>query len=139
MALLCGCSGGEPADETAPVSGESADAAPEPEAPADFASLTGNASAGQAIFRRCMSCHSVEAGENRVGPTLYGVVGRAIGSVDGFRYSDANQSIGGDWTGEQLFTYLENPRAFMSGTTMAFAGIATPPDRAALIAFLGEQ
>jgi len=135
---LAACSGGEPASE-APETGDPRASAEAPEATADLASLTGNASAGEAVFRRCMACHSVAPGQNRVGPSLHRVVGSDIGSVGGFGYSSANQAADGDWTPGALFAYLESPREFMPGTTMAFAGIPDAQDRANLIAYLETQ
>ncbi len=79
-----------------------------------------------------------DKGVNRVGPSLHGVVGRKSGTVPGFRYSKANQSANVVWTEETLYTYLENPRRFMPGTTMAFAGLRQPQQRADVIAYLRQ-
>ena len=104
---------------------------------ATLAQFSGDPVAGQRAFLQCQSCHSVEPGANRLGPTLHGVVGRHSGSVAGFNYSQANRSAGIVWTPEKLFQYLENPRRVVPGTTMAFAGIGDPQRRADLIAYLG--
>ncbi len=97
---------------------------------------SGSAAAGKAVFRQCAACHSVEPGENRVGPSLHAVVGREIGGISGFRHSSATEAMAGGWTRENLDPYLESPRIFMPGTTMAFAGLSNAQDRADLIAYL---
>lgn len=103
-----------------------------------FSSLRGNPAAGERVFAQCRACHVTDKGVNRVGPSLHGIVGRKSGSVPGFRYSKANQSANIVWTEENLFKYLENPRQFIPGTTMAFAGIRNPQQRADLIAYLRQ-
>ncbi len=94
--------------------------------------------AGEAAFKRlCSACHIVTAeGRRGVGPTLFGVVGRQSGKVEGFRYSAANQKINLVWTPEVLDKYLTNPREVVPGTTMAFAGIRNDTERANVIAYL---
>ncbi|GAB5348283.1 c-type cytochrome [Alteriqipengyuania sp. 357] len=110
-----------------------------PAADVDFASLTGDAAAGEKVFANCMSCHSVEEGVNKVGPSLHNVVGREAGSVEGFNYSDANKSSGITWTPEELFVYLADPQGTVPGTKMIFPGIKDPQQRADLIAYLQTQ
>lgn len=110
--------------------------APEPPADVAFADLTGDAAAGETVFAQCRTCHLVEEGKNGVGPSLYGIVGRASGSIEGFKYSDANANSGLTWTPEVMFEYLEAPREFMPGTRMAFPGLKNPQDRADVIAYL---
>jgi cytochrome c len=157
LALLAGC--GSQKTETAPAAETTAEApaavpAPEAAAPAapadaaaapaatpavateDFAAFTGDAKAGKVVFIQCQACHSIKEGENRVGPSLYGKIGKTAGQVPGFKYSDANKNSGIVWTEEKLFEYLKNPRAVIPGTTMAFAGIPDPQKRADVIAFL---
>ncbi|MCR9129813.1 MAG: cytochrome c family protein [Alphaproteobacteria bacterium] len=101
-----------------------------------IAGLTGDPEAGRRVFARCRSCHVLEEGVNRVGPSLYGIFGRETGSVEGFRYSDANASAGITWTGETMFEYLENPREYIPGTIMAFPGLRSEQDRADVIAYI---
>lgn len=142
---LAACGGKQPEPE-APATEEvtdeaAADAAPEaaaeePAADVAFADLTGDAAAGEVVFAQCRTCHLIEEGKNGVGPSLYGVVGRTAGSIEGFRYSDANANSGVTWTPEVLFEYLEAPREFMPGTRMAFPGLKNPQDRADVIAYL---
>ncbi|MCA3246302.1 MAG: c-type cytochrome [Azospirillum sp.] len=97
-----------------------------------------DAAAGEAAARRlCAACHIFTAeGRRGVGPTLFGLVGRKSGAVEGFRYSTANQNANVVWTPEVLDKYLINPREFMPGTTMAFAGIRNEVERANVIAYL---
>ena len=139
LALLGACSGGADKSDEAPApTGETAttttDAAPA--ATATYASLTGVEANGEKLFRQCMTCHSIKAGENRVGPSLHGIVGRPSGQVAGFNYSTANKSLGKVWDEQTIFTYLESPQKFVPGTKMAFAGLKAPQDRADLIAYL---
>ncbi len=100
--------------------------------------------AGEAAFRRCASCHTIEAGgANRVGPNLHDVLGRAVASHEGFSYSAAmtEYSEGGSktWEFENLSAFLVNPRSYVPGTTMAFAGIRDPQEEANLIAYINAQ
>lgn len=96
-----------------------------------------DASAGERIFRRCVSCHNAEpGGANLQGPNLWNVVGRAVASYDGFNYSGAMTDHGGNWTYEELDGFLANPRSYISGTAMAFAGIRGDEDRADLLAYM---
>lgn len=97
-----------------------------------------DAAAGETAFRRlCAACHIATAeGRRGVGPTVFGVVGRKAGSVEGFRYSAAKRDATLVWTPETLDPYLTNPREFMPGTTMAFAGLRNAEERANVIAYL---
>jgi cytochrome c len=90
---------------------------------------------GETIFKKCAACHKLD-GANAVGPHLDGVVGRPVASVEGFSYSDGMQAHGGDWTPEQIFHFLANPKQDVPGTKMAFAGLPKPEDRANVIAYL---
>lgn len=99
----------------------------------------GDAVKGAVVFNQCKVCHVVEPAKNRVGPTLYGVVGRKSGTVPGYTYSVANKNSGLIWTQAQLYTYLEAPQKVIKGTKMAFAGLKKPQDRADVIAFLATK
>ena len=95
---------------------------------------------GETLFKKnCAICHTLEAGKNKIGPSLAGVVGRKAGSVSGFTYSAANKNSGDIWDAQTLDTYLADPRKFMPGTKMVFAGLKNPEDRKALIEYLKEQ
>lgn len=107
-----------------------------PVAAVTYASLTGDAAHGEKVFVVCKTCHVAEKGINRVGPSLWGVVGRTAGSIDGFKYSPANKNSGIVWTEEELFKYLEAPQKVVPGTYMAYAGLKPPQDRADVIAYL---
>lgn len=94
---------------------------------------------GEKIFKKCAACHKLEPGENATGPSLYGVVGRAVASVDGFGYSDAMAAHGGEWTPEHLSEFLTKPSAVVEGTSMSFAGLDKVLDRVNLIAYLNDH
>ena len=84
-----------------------------------------------------MTCHSFDkGGPNRIGPNLWGVVGRPVASQKGFVYSAAFLKKGGTWTEANIDTYLESPMKVVPGTKMAFGGVKNPKDRANLIAWL---
>jgi cytochrome c len=105
----------------------------------DVAALVAEADAdkGKATFKKCAACHSVtKGGPNKVGPALYGVVGRAKASHGGYTYSTALQEKGGNWTEDDLFHFLSKPRKFVPGTKMGFAGLKKPKDAANMIAYL---
>ena len=92
---------------------------------------------GQAAAKKCASCHSFEkGGPNKVGPHLWGVVERQKAHESGFEYSAALKEKGGAWTYDDLDHFLTNPKAYAAGTKMAFAGIASPTERADVIAYL---
>lgn len=102
--------------------------------------VTGDATSGEKVFRKCKACHAVgEGAKSRVGPALNGVVGRAAGSDGDFAYSDALTAAGADglvWTEETLGAFLEKPKSYLKGTKMTFAGLRKEQDRADVIAYL---
>lgn len=106
---------------------------------AAYAALTGDAANGRRVFTKCMSCHVVAEGQNRVGPSLYSVIGREAGSVENFRYSPANADSGIVWEEATMFAYLENPSRFIPGTYMAFPGLPVAQDRADVIAYIKAE
>ncbi|MBO9518342.1 MAG: cytochrome c family protein [Porphyrobacter sp.] len=99
---------------------------------------TGDAAAGEKIFAKCTSCHTIaQGGGDGIGPNLYGVVGKPIGKHEpGFAYSGDLSGHGGDWTFENLDHWLKSPKAFAAGTKMSFAGLGKAEDRANVILFL---
>jgi cytochrome c len=123
--------------EEKPAAGQPAAAPDEP-----IAKLLASAdiSKGEASAKKCAACHTFGKGEpNRVGPNLYGVVGRARASAQSFNYSAAMKAKGGTWTIEELNTYLINPKAMVPGTTMGFAGLPRGSERADVIAYLNTK
>ncbi|MCS6986014.1 MAG: c-type cytochrome [Sphingomonadaceae bacterium] len=94
---------------------------------------------GRLLFLQCRACHTLAAGEaHRVGPNLWGVLDRPVGSAAGFAYSPALSRWGGRWTPERLDAFLADPAGAVPGTTMAFGGLARPEDRRALARFLAQ-
>ncbi|GAA0638839.1 c-type cytochrome [Brevundimonas lenta] len=92
---------------------------------------------GRRVFARCRSCHTItEGGPNMTGPNLYGVFGRQAGTYPKYNYSPAVKQAGFTWDAERLDHWLENPRTFLQGTKMSFAGIPDATDRRDVIAWL---
>ena len=101
------------------------------------ADADGDPIAGKAIFQRiCQNCHSNEIGVNKVGPSLWNVVGRQVGSVPGFEYSEAMKANNVAWTTSSLDTYLADPRGDIHGVKMFFKGLPAAKDRDDVIAYL---
>lgn len=93
---------------------------------------------GAATFKVCSACHSGEkGGANKVGPLLWGVVGRKTATMDGFAYSEAMKGKGGDWTYDRLAGFLNNPKGYVVGTKMVYNGVQDPEKLADLLAYLG--
>ncbi len=91
---------------------------------------------GEAVFRKCAACHTIEAnGRNRVGPRLHGLFGRQAGAVGDFRYTAALKNSGLVWDDTTLDAFLKDSEAFVPGTKM-YGGLAIDRDRADLIAYL---
>ncbi len=126
------------------VAGYSIDTGSDDEGPAEevvevaFADVyaVADAGAGERLFRQCAACHSLEAGDNGVGPYLYGVVNRPKHAAEGFSYSDGLLATTGEWTPENISSFIQNPRQYAPGTAMAYNGMADIEDRANLIAYL---
>lgn len=95
-----------------------------------------DAKAGEKAFAQCRACHSVVAGQNRIGPSLAAVVGRKSGTYAKFNYSPAMKAKGVVWNEANLDAYLTKPAAYVKGTRMAFAGIADAKKRKDVIAYL---
>jgi cytochrome c len=122
------------------ATGEGAGEAEGSEAPAaSLAALlaSGSVEEGQTVAKKCAACHDFEqGGPNKIGPALWGVLGRDIASHEGFAYSDALGSKEGAWDYESLNTFVTNPKEWAPGTKMAFAGLSKPQDRANVILYL---
>jgi cytochrome c len=101
------------------------------------AQAAGDAAAGKVLFtQKCGICHTVEQGKNKIGPSLYGVVGRKAGSLDGYTYSEAMKNANRTWDDATLDTYLTDPRATIPGIKMIFKGLPEASDRQNVIAYL---
>lgn len=96
----------------------------------------GNVDAGKRVAMRCAGCHSFVEGQNKIGPSLFGVVGRKAGTVPNFAYSPAMKNSGIVWTPDQLDIYLNGPKAMVLGNQMGHAGVSKADARADLIAYL---
>ena len=96
----------------------------------------GDLKAGEKVFRKCKACHYVDKEKNKSGPHLVNIVGRAAGSVDGFKYSKAMKNSGLTWDEATLAEFLKKPKAYLKGTKMAFAGLRKDKDIDDVIAYL---
>ena len=108
----------------------------------DIATMIKNADidAGAKVFKKCATCHTLtQGGANKVGPNLYGVIGKKRASISGFAYSNAMKAKGGVWTIEDMNIWLAKPKDFVPGTKMGFAGLKKDKDRANVIAYLKQQ
>jgi cytochrome c len=136
----------EPAKAGYELSGD-APAADAGSAKADppLASLTAKASVekGEALFGKCKGCHNVQKdGPNGNGPNLYGVIGGPKAHKDNFNYTEgfkARHDKGETWTPEDFYTYIKDPKAFVPGTKMTFAGLDRPEDRVNILAYLNSK
>jgi cytochrome c len=115
------------------------EAAAKPADPAAFNKALASASAerGAGLVKQCQICHNTEEGKGpKIGPDLYGIVDRPVASVAGFNYSAALKAKGGKWTFAELDRWLEDPKAYVKGTSMSFAGLKSESKRADLVAYL---
>lgn len=103
--------------------------------------MSGDAAKGAKLFKKhCALCHTVEAGgPHKQGPNLHGFIGRQSGQAAGYTYSDANRESGIVWDEQHLFKYLLNPKKYIPGTKMVFAGLKKKDERNDLIAYLMES
>ena len=108
----------------------------------DIAALLalGEISHGEKVFKKCAACHLVnKGGENKIGPALYGVIGRKVASKQDYKYSKAMAAYDKDWTFEEMNGYLKKPQSYIKGTKMAFAGLRKERDRASVILYLNQN
>jgi cytochrome c len=121
----------------APAAGPGAQATPEE--PIEKLLADATVERGQSVTKQCATCHTFQkGGPNGIGPNLYGVVGRPRASEPGFSYSDAMKAKGGEWTIDDLNKFLTNPKEFVPGTKMTFAGLPRGNQRADAIAYLNS-
>ena len=112
-------------------------AAAAPSEPIEKLLQTASIQKGEQAAKKCAACHDfTKGGPNKVGPNLFGVVGRARATMAGFNYSGPMKGMGGSWTYEDLNKFLANPKGFMPGTAMGFAGLPKDTERADVIDYL---
>jgi len=92
--------------------------------------------AGKTAFKKCALCHTTEAGKNKIGPSLFGIVGRKSATLENFNYSEAMKKFDHTWDGGTLDEYLADPRGTVPGTKMIFPGIKDKAERDDVIAYL---
>ena len=103
-----------------------------------FASTS--AEEGAKVFKQCSACHSIaEGGKNKIGPALWGVLGRQVGSLPDYKYSKAMAAHGKKWTFEEMNGFLIKPKDWIKGTKMSYAGLKKEKDRAAVILYMNEN
>jgi cytochrome c len=108
-----------------------------PAEPIENLLATASVDHGAQVAKQCLICHNLQEGQGpKVGPDLYGIVGRQIASAAGFNYTAALKGLTGTWTFDELNKWLTDPRGLVPGTAMTFAGISNEKQRADLIAYL---
>ena len=99
-----------------------------------------NVNDGEKVFKKCAACHSIaQGGGNKIGPSLWGVLGRKAGSISDYKYSKAMVGHGKIWSFEEMNSFLIKPKNWIKGTKMSFAGLKNEKDRAALILYMNEK
>ncbi len=95
---------------------------------------------GQKVFKKCSACHVVaKGGKNKIGPALYGVMGRKSASISDYKYSRALVAHAKEWSYEEMNAYLIKPQAHIKGTKMAFAGLKSEKDRASVMLYMNSM
>jgi cytochrome c len=118
------------------VEGEGAEA----QQPIEFYLASADPAKGADVFKKCQACHTIEqGGANGLGPNLWGTMGAPLGHVPGFAYSPDLQGKGGNWDWNAMSEWLANPKKFIPGTKMTFAGLSNPEDRANVMAYLNSK
>ena len=103
-----------------------------------FASTS--AADGEKVFKKCVSCHSIaKEGKNKIGPKLFGILGRQAGSISDYKYSKAMASHGKTWSFDEMNNFLIKPKDWIKRTKMSFAGLKKAKDRAAVILYMNEN
>ena len=100
----------------------------------------GDLAHGEKVFKKCTACHMIAAdGKNKIGPNLWGVIGRTAGAIDDYNYSKAMKAYAKEWTFEEMNSYLIKPQAYIKGTKMAFAGLRKEKDRSSVILYMNSK
>ena len=110
--------------------------------PGEIMALLASASVadGEKIFKKCVACHSItKGGGNKIGPALWGVLGRKAGSTANYKYSKAMAAHGKPWSFEEMNNFLIKPKDWIKGTKMSFVGLKSEKDRAAVILYMNEK
>ena len=108
----------------------------------DIMTLLSSASSadGEKVFKKCAACHSIaKGGGNKIGPSLWGVLGRQAGSISDYKYSKAMTAHGKPWSFEEMNNFLIKPKDWIKGTKMSFVGLKSEKDRAAVILYMNEK
>ena len=127
---------------TTAASNTNSEASSQGESTQDIMALFASTSStdGKKIFKKCAACHSIsEGGKNKIGPALWGVLGRPAGSVADYKYSKAMAAYGKNWSFEEMNGFLIKPKDWIKGTKMSFSGLRSAKDRAAVILYMNEN
>jgi len=100
------------------------------------AMAAGDATKGKKVFKKCKACHSIKEGKKKVGPSMFGVVGRKAGTVGGYKFFSAMKGSGLTWDTATLDKFLIKPKKFLKGTKMSFGGLKKEKQRADVIAYM---
>ena len=127
---------------TTAASNTNSEASSQGESTQDIMALFASTSStdGKKIFKKCAACHSIsEGGKNKIGPALWGVLGRPAGSVTDYKYSKAMAAYGKNWSFEEMNGFLTKPKDWIKGTKMSFAGLKSAKERAAIILYMNKN